>query len=183
MAEQKQSGELTRRGRMGSVDPFEDWMTPFWPFRDLASRWLGRSAFEGGRDIRAWSPQVETLQKGDQFVVRVDLPGLKREDVTVDVGDDRLIIQGERRYEHEEEREGLYRSERSYGSFFRSVPIPEGALPDTAAATFRDGVLEITMTAPPREVSRGRRLEIGEARSEPQGEPARKQKEAGTSRS
>ena len=67
---------------------------------------------------------------------------------------------GERKREHEEERDGVYRSERSYGSFYRVIPLPEGAITEQANANFRDGVLEITMPAPP--ASKGRRLEITE---------------------
>jgi HSP20 family protein len=85
---------------------------------------------------------------------------LKREDVTVDLTDDSVCIQGERKQEREEEREGYYRSERSYGSFCRVIPLPEGAMTDQAKANFKDGVLEITMPAPPE--SKGRRLEIAE---------------------
>ena len=76
-----------------------------------------------------------------------------------------ITIQGERRREHEDERAGVYRSERSYGSFQRAIALPEGAITDQAKATFRDGVLEITMPAPPDQVTRGRRLEITEEAS------------------
>jgi HSP20 family protein len=71
-----------------------------------------------------------------------------------------VMIHGERKRELEEEHEGLYRSERSYGSFWRVIPLPEGAISEQAKASFRDGVLEITMPAPP--TSKGRRLEITE---------------------
>ena len=60
----------------------------------------------------------------------------------------------------------MYRSERTYGSFYRQIPLPEGAMTDQAKASFKDGVLEITMPAPPDQVTRGRRLEIKES-SEP----------------
>jgi HSP20 family protein len=95
-------------------------------------------------------------------VLRADLPGLAKEDVEVEVNEDSVTIRGERRHEREEEREGVYRSERSYGSFSRVVPLPEGTITDSAKATFRDGVLEVVMQAPGREVKRGRRIEIGE---------------------
>jgi HSP20 family protein len=78
------------------------------------------------------------------------------------VTDDSITISGERRQEQEGERGGVYRSERSYGSFCRTIPLPEGAMTDQAKATFTDGVLEITMPAPPEQVTRGRRLEIKE---------------------
>jgi len=113
-------------------------------------------------DWSLWTPQIETFQRGDELVIRADLPGLNKENVTVEVTDDAVIIQGERRDEFEDKGEGFFRSERTYGSFYRAVPLPEGAITDHVTASFKDGVLEITMPAPPREVSRGRRIEIGE---------------------
>lgn len=107
-----------------------------------------------------WTPRIEAFQKEDKFIVRAELPGLKKEDVDLNITDDVITIQGQRRHEHEEQREGFYHSERSYGSFYRAIPLPEGVLTDTADASFKDGVLEIKMQAPPHEVSRGRKLEI-----------------------
>jgi hypothetical protein len=89
------------------------------------------------------------------------LPGLTKDDVNVEITDDAINISGERRNEDEERREGYYRSERSYGGFFRSIQLPEGANAEDANATFNNGVLEITMEAPQLQ-SRGRRLEIKE---------------------
>jgi HSP20 family protein len=66
----------------------------------------------------------------------------------VDITEDAVTIQGERRREYEEERESMYRSERSYGSFCRVIPLPDGAVTDQAKATFRNGVLEITIPNP-----------------------------------
>jgi HSP20 family protein len=102
-------------------------------------------------------------QQNNEFVVHADLPGLKKEDVTIDVTDNDLTISGERRQEHETDRGGVYRSERTYGSFYRTIPLPDGAMADQAKATFKDGVLEIRMPAPPEQVTRGRRLEIKDA--------------------
>ncbi len=70
-----------------------------------------------------------------------------------------LTLSGERKEENEEKHEGFYRSERSYGMFYRQVPLPEGTKTETATALFKDGVLEITMQAPKRE-PQTRRLEI-----------------------
>ena len=114
---------------------------------------------ESGTEM--WAPQVEVFQRNNELTIRADLPGLKREDVTVDITDNDVCIQGERKDEREEEREGYYRSERSYGNFSRVIPLPDGAISDQAKASFRDGVLEITMPAPP--ASKGRRLEIADA--------------------
>jgi HSP20 family protein len=111
-----------------------------------------------------WSPRIEVFQKQDKYIVRAELPGIKKDDVQVEVTDDQVTIQGDRREEHEEEREGVFRSERSYGSFYRSVPLPEGVIPESAQASFRDGVLEISVQAPPREVkAQPKRLEIKDA--------------------
>src|SRR5262245_10549745 len=107
-----------------------------------------------------WMPEVEVFQKNDQLTGKADLPGLKKDEISVEVSDNAITIHGERKHEHEEEREGYYRSERSYGSFRRVIPLPEGTIADQAKAQFRDGVLEITMPAPP--ATRGRRLEITE---------------------
>jgi HSP20 family protein len=123
-------------------------------------RWLGSPLPRAGAEL--WAPQIDVFQRNNELVVKADLPGLKKDEVKIDVTDDAITIQGERRSEHEEEREGVYRSERSYGSFCRVVPLPEGAITDQAKATFNNGVLEITMPAPPEQVTRGRRLEISE---------------------
>jgi HSP20 family protein len=121
-------------------------------------RWTRPLWRETGADM--WAPDIDVFQKNNELTIRADVPGLKREDVTVDITDNEVCIQGERKRESEEEREGYYRTERSYGSFCRVVPLPEGAIADQAKANFRDGVLEITMPAPP--ASKGRRLEIAE---------------------
>lgn len=106
-----------------------------------------------------WSPEIEVRQNDAEFVVRTDLPGLKKDDVKVELTDNLLTISGERKEEKEEKGEGYYRSERSYGSFYRQVPLPQGAKTDTAKAEFTDGVLQITMQAAERE-PKPRRLEI-----------------------
>jgi HSP20 family molecular chaperone IbpA len=113
-----------------------------------------------GTAMEAWAPDIDVFHRNNELTIRADLPGLKRDEVSVDITDDAVTIQGERKREKEEEREGYYRSERSYGSFCRVVPLPEGAITDEAKANFHDGVLEITMPAPPG--SKGRRLEITE---------------------
>ncbi|MGH9769840.1 MAG: Hsp20/alpha crystallin family protein [Blastocatellia bacterium] len=139
-------------GPLGLINRFADEMERM--FENLG---FGRGWGEIGQD--AWSPQIEVFKRGGQFIVRADLPGLKKDDVKVDVTDDAITIQGERKQEHQEEREGWHRSERSYGSFFRSIPLPEGINVDEAKASFRDGVLEIAMPAPQVE-ERRRSIEI-----------------------
>jgi HSP20 family protein len=108
----------------------------------------------------SWMPQVEVLQRGNNLVLRADLPGMRREDVDVEVEDGVLTISGERHYETESEEEGLYHSERSYGRFSRSIPLPPGTEGDACEARFTDGVLEVTLPLPREQQSRGRRIEI-----------------------
>jgi HSP20 family protein len=107
-----------------------------------------------------WSPPVEVFEKDDKLVVRAEIPGVSRENVNVDVTDDALTIQGERRQESEDRGEGFYRSERSYGRFLRTIPLPEGVDAEKAEAKFKDGVLEVTLPAPKLERKRGRKLAI-----------------------
>jgi HSP20 family protein len=116
---------------------------------------LQRSAFGG-----LWAPQVEVFERGNNLVVRADLPGLSRENVDVELDDDALIIRGERRSDVEDDEEGFYRSERSYGSFYRAIPLPEGIDASACNATFRDGVLEVTLPKPPQQSSRTRRIDV-----------------------
>jgi HSP20 family protein len=108
----------------------------------------------------AWSPQIETFRRGDKLVVRADLPGLKKEDVNVEVDNGMLAISGERREQHEEDRDGFYRSERSYGQFYRALPIPEGVSDAQCEATFKDGVLEVTLPAPKEEQRTAKQIPI-----------------------
>jgi HSP20 family protein len=121
----------------------------------------GRMSRAGGA-VEMWTPPLEVFQRDNELVVRAELPGMKKEDINVNVTDEGIAISGERKQEQEEERGGMYRSERSYGSFFRLVPLPPGVMADQAKASFKDGVLEITMPAAPDQVTRGRRLEIAE---------------------
>jgi HSP20 family protein len=130
------------------------WLAPRW-----GRNWM-RTPLRA--TIETWAPDVEVYQQNNDLVVRADLPGLKKDDISIDVTDNDITISGERRQEQETEREGLYRSERSYGSFCRTIPLPEGTMTDQAKATFKDGVLEVRMPAPPEQVTRGRRLEIKE---------------------
>ena len=128
----------------------------------MRGRWL-EPWRELGTEWEEWTPAIDVLHRDNELVVRADLPGLTKDDIKVDVTEDGIIIQGERKREQKEEREGVYRSERSYGSFTRVIPLPEGTMTDQAKATFKDGVLEVTMPAPPDQVRRGRRLEITES--------------------
>jgi HSP20 family protein len=95
-----------------------------------------------------WAPQIDVFERDNRLVTKVDLPGLKKEDVKVEVTDGHLAISGERKSETEEKKDNVYRCERSYGSFYRAVPLPEGAKLEDVKATFADGVLEVSVPLP-----------------------------------
>jgi HSP20 family protein len=107
-----------------------------------------------------WMPRIDAFEKDHQIVLRAELPGVKKEDLEVNITEQAVEIQGERRDEQQDRREGYFHSERSYGRFYRAIPLPEGAMADKAEATFKDGVLEIRVPAPPEEARRGRKVEI-----------------------
>jgi HSP20 family protein len=151
------------------MDPFDmSQMSPFALMRRFSEEmdqyfeqlWSGRSESRmapAGREL--FSPPVEVSERDGQLTVCVDLPGLTKDDVHVELTDDALLITGERRSEHEERQGGMFRSERHYGSFRRQIPLPEGVNTEQATATFKDGVLQVTMPAPQRR-ERSRRIEI-----------------------
>ena len=121
-------------------------LRPFSLLREMTD--LMNQAFAGdmpATGARQWIPAVEVRRRDNNIIVSADLPGIDQKDVKVEVQDHTLVIQGERKEEHTEQRQGWRRSEMSYGSFFRAIPLPEGARPDQAKADFRNGVLEITV--------------------------------------
>ena len=101
----------------------------------------GRGQGRGGM----WSPAIEVSERDNKYVVSAELPGLNKDDVKVEVTEDAIMLHGERRMEHEENRGGIHRTERRYGEFHRTIPLPDGADSAQAKAQFRDGLLEITV--------------------------------------
>jgi HSP20 family protein len=133
------------------------------------TRWHMPSFFNRGRELlrrevglvpAEWSPKIDVLEREGQFLVRADLPGMSKEDIKVEVTDDMLTIQGERKAEKKEEREGYCYSECSYGSFYRAIPLPEGAEFSKATADFHKGVLELSVPAPACRERKTRRVEV-----------------------
>jgi len=112
----------------------------------------------GGANM--WLPQIDVTTRDGQLLVHADLPGLKQEDVKVSVQEGVLSIAGERSDKHEDNRDGVYRRERSYGSFSRQIALPEGIDPESIKASFENGVLEVTMPMPKEQAPRGRAIPI-----------------------
>ena len=110
----------------------------------------------------AWAPRVDVFERDGRLVTKVDLPGVKKEDVSVQVTDGHLALSGERKHETEETRDNVYRSEREYGSFYRAVPLPQGVKLEDVNATFSDGVLEVSVPLPNQPEAKVRKVDIQE---------------------
>ena len=113
---------------------------------------LERSFFEPADTI--WTPDLEMFRRDDAIVIRADVPGLTRNDVTIEVTDGQLVLRGERKQEKEEKNESYYRAERTYGAFYRTLPLPDGLKVEEAKATIKDGVLEVIVPAPKVEATK-----------------------------
>jgi HSP20 family protein len=160
--------ELTRVPTHSSLDPFTLlrqmtaeldrafdeplWRARHWPL--LRTIELPETA--------TWAPRVDVFERDNRLVAKVDLPGVKKEDVTVQVTDGHLVLSGERKQEKEEKKNNVYRTEREYGSFYRAVPLPEGVKLEDVKATFADGVLEVSVPLPARAEPTVRKVEIQE---------------------
>jgi HSP20 family protein len=110
---------------------------------------LFNAFFEGGdREGRRWTPAMDLVEREDHFVLKADLPGMSEDDVQIEVRDNVLTVSGERKAEHEEKRDGYYRMERAFGSFARTMTLPEGVDPDQIEASFDKGVLQVKIPKP-----------------------------------
>lgn len=185
-SEQSQGGSLTRQEsgdrenraltRSGSRQLSQSSQHPFAMMRQLSrdmdrlfdsffgtgfgsSLWTG-----GGREAweapALWSPQIDLERRDDALVVKADLPGVRKEDLKIDIDDNSLVISGHRQEEREEggKDQGYQVSERSYGSFYRAIPLPQDVNAEDIRAEMRDGVLKVTVPMP--QSARRRRIQI-----------------------
>src|SRR5579875_2151439 len=158
-AAESQPAETEPRSIADFFADFGRFRTPFRTFGNL----LGYDPFALMSDLRKemkrflpadgemeafWSPEIDVKQAKGALVVKVDLPGLKKEEIKLAVTNRALTLEGERTREEKEEKKDFYRSERTYGHFYRSIPLPEGAKTDQVKADLKDGVLEVTIPVP-----------------------------------
>ena len=112
-----------------------------------------------GGTLRRWMPAMDLLETADHFVLRADLPGMSESDVNIEVEERVLTISGERKAEQVENKDGYHRVERAFGTFSRSLTLPEGINAEAVSANFDRGVLEVRIPKPeerkPRKVSIG----------------------------
>lgn len=127
------------RGNMFSMNPF----ALMRQFADEMDRSF--AGFGTQKDPEMWMPAVEVKRTNGNLQVKAELPGLDKNDIKVQVTENTLILEGERKQEKEEKGEEYYRSERSYGHFYRSIPLPEGVETDKVKAQFANGLLEVSL--------------------------------------
>jgi len=127
-------------GGLFSPSPF-NWMRRMTEEMDRACARLTPTVAEP----EFWAPALEITEKEGNFVATLELPGLKKEEVKVEVIEEGVAVTGERKLEKEEKEEGYFRSERSYGSFYRLIPLPKEAKGDMVKAELNNGVLTITV--------------------------------------
>lgn len=120
-----------------------------------------------------WVPAIESFEKEGRLVFRAELPGIRAEDVQVEIIGNDLMISGERLHEERETEGGSFYSERQYGCFERRVPLPEGCDPESVEATFDEGVLTVSLAAPSAK-QKGRTIEVKSKSSEKHGGEASK---------
>ena len=95
-----------------------------------------------------WMPALEVKERDHTLFIKLDLPGLNREEINVNFTEEGLVIEGERTRETENKKDEWFTTERTYGRFYRVVPLPEGVNYKEVKATFKDGVLEVTVPVP-----------------------------------
>jgi HSP20 family protein len=126
----------------------------------------GRTA--NGSTGRRWIPAMDLVETEDHLVLRGDLPGMSEDDVDIEIKDNVLTVSGERKAEHDERGEGYHRVERAFGSFSRSLTLPQGVDAEKVEANFENGVLEVQIPKPSQ--AKPTRVQIGKGTIEGSGE-------------
>jgi HSP20 family protein len=129
------------------------------PFMSDFDRFVNRLFDSSSATAQRYVPPMDLTEADDHFVLKADLPGMAEGDISIEVQDGTLTIAGERKAEHETREKGWHRIERQFGSFSRSLTLPEGVNPEGVSASFENGVLSVTIPKP--EERKPRRISIG----------------------
>ena len=144
------------RGRRGFYDPVSEVNRMF---EDMLGNLARQPRGQQGTEVTEWAPAIDVVTEDGDLVIRAELPGVKQEDVDITLHNNVLTISGERKAEQEEERGGYYVRERRYGSFSRSLTVPEGVGESKIHARYENGVLEVTVEGA-AEVQEPKRIQI-----------------------
>jgi HSP20 family protein len=114
----------------------------------------------GGEELErgAWMPAVDIHETEDGYVVKADLPGLKKEDIQIDLKDSTLTLKGEKKFEEKVSKDNYIRTERAYGTFVRSFTLPHNVDAEKIKASYKDGVLELTL--PKKEEAKPKQIKV-----------------------
>lgn len=159
---EKERGVAPRRGE---YLPSRDFFSPFSIMRRFSEEmdrvFSNALGFTRGSGWGGWSPAVEVRERDGNLEISAELPGLSKDDVKVECSPEGITIEGEKKQEMEREEGGVHRSERFYGHFYRTIPVPEGAEVDKAKAEFKDGVLQVRVPLSEQARSKRRQIPIG----------------------
>jgi HSP20 family protein len=151
-------------------DPFQDLLS----IQDEMNQLFGQALGQGGRaatggeaGARAWAPALDIAERNDAYVVTVEVPGIKPEELEITVENGALTISGERRFETETKEQQFHRIERRYGAFRRSITLPNRVKADAIDASFEDGLLRVVV--PKAEEAKPKRIEVRAGRPSVQG--------------
>lgn len=128
-------------------------------FDDFWNR-FDRSAGASNGVLSETGPHTDVTDTDEAVEVSVELPGMDEKDIDVSLNDDVLTIRGEKKAEREEKKKGYYLAERSYGSFYRRIPLPPGVDPEKAEAQFKKGVLTVSLPKTPEAQAKVRKIEV-----------------------
>ncbi len=136
---------LVRFRPVGSaVDPFRDLSEVQSEMNRLFDSFFGRSSQAAAQE-RVWTPAVDMYETKDELVVTAELPGIREKDIHLSITGDMLTLKGERHWDQETKQENYYRAERWFGKFERALPLPIPVQSDKVKASYRDGVLMVTL--------------------------------------
>jgi HSP20 family protein len=124
---------------------------PFAELEDMRRRMERMFEEMGDGKGRSWTLAIDLVERDDKYVLRADVPGVKPEDVKIEVDDDVLTVSAQHEETEEEKQDTYVRRERRYGSFSRSITLPKGVGADDIEATCKDGVLEVSFPKPKEE--------------------------------
>ena len=155
----KETGQVARRRR----DDGDSLLTLQRQMNGLFDDFFGRSPFQAWPEFDgSFAPRVDMSETGSEVRVTAELPGLDDKDIQVNLVGNTLSIKGEKKKEKEEEKGDYWHTERSYGCFERTMELPEGLDTDKVKATFKKGVLKVTIPKEPGAQRKKRTIEIAE---------------------
>ncbi len=145
-----------------AMSPFEEMEKKFEeffrrPFSMFGPSWLPSVKFPESGMV---SPDIDIFEDGSDVVVKAEMPGMKKEDIEVNLTDEMVTVSGEKKKEEKVEKNDYYRVERSYGSFRRSFRLPKEVQSDKAKASFKDGVLEIRVPKTEEAIKKEKKITI-----------------------